>query len=418
MSWIDSLFGRSRTATPPEVRGLSYENPSVSLSNVMNFMQSLQFGPGFDVNEETALSVPAIWCAVNFISGNMASLPLQQFQRDGDGTPVRIKDGRLAGILSGTINDDCLTSFKWRSAATSQSMLGGRSFTFIERNKAGAVINLWLLEASRVTIQREDNRTRYIYRDGAREVTYQASEIIDLPILLRSNLVAHYSPITILKDTIGMGVALQQYAARFFQNGGVPPMALHIPLGSAAGNQRAAIDVEAAVREANVQGRNVLVLPMGAELKPVGFDPEKNQLVEAQRFIVEQVARMYQLPPVFLQDLSHGTYSNTEQQDIHVVKHTLGKWVQLWETELNAKLFGPRNTSMYVKFNVDGLLRGDFKTRSEGYSAAIQSGQMTPNEARDKEDRPPKPGGDRLLIQGATVALEDPIPTDPAPAGA
>lgn len=418
MSWTDVFLGRGRASPSSETRGQSLENPAVSLSNVMDYLRSWTTASGITVTEEVALSVPAIWCAVNFISGNMASLPLQLFKRDADGTPSRVKDGLLAGILGGTVNDDCLTSYKWRSSATSQSMLGGRSYTFIERNRAGAVINLWLLQSEQMTLKRHGNRTQYVYQDGSRQVVYQANEIIDLPILLRGDTLGHYSPINVLRDTIGMGVALQQYAARFFQNGGVPPMALHIPLGSAQGNQRAAVDVESAVREANAQGRNVLVLPMGAELKPVGFDPEKNQLVEAQRFVVEQVARMYQLPPVFLQDLTHGTYSNTEQQDIHVVKHTLGKWVQLWETELNAKLFGPRNASQYIKFNVDGLLRGDFKTRMDGYATAIQSGQMSPNEAREKEDRPAMPGGDQLLIQGATVPLANSISVNLAPAGA
>ena len=128
---------------------------------------------------------------------------------------------------------------------------------------------------------------------------------------------------------------------------------------------------------------------------------------------------MYQLPPVFIQDLSHGTMANTEQQDLQVGKHTLQRWINQFEQELNAKLFGRSNNRTYVKLNVDGLLRGDFKTRMDGYAKAIQNGVMMPNEARSREELGSAEGGDRLYIQGATVPLTQaaspsaPLPTVP-----
>jgi HK97 family phage portal protein len=128
------------------------------------------------------------------------------------------------------------------------------------------------------------------------------------------------------------------------------------------------------------------------------------QLLELQRFCVEQIARIYSLPPVFLQDLSRGTFSNTEQQDLHFVKHTIKRWVEQVEAEMNLKLFG-RNARQYVEFNVDGLLRGDFKTRMEAHATSIQNGIRTPNEVRDLENMEPMPAGDDLMIQGATVPI-------------
>jgi len=110
------------------------------------------------------------------------------------------------------------------------------------------------------------------------------------------------------------------------------------------------------------------------------------------------------LPPVFLQDLTHGTFSNTEQQDLHFVKHTVKRWVEQTEAEMNLKLFG-RNSAQYVEFNVDGLLRGDFKTRMEAHATSIQNGIRTPNEVRDIENLPPMDEGDNLMIQGATVPI-------------
>jgi len=123
-----------------------------------------------------------------------------------------------------------------------------------------------------------------------------------------------------------------------------------------------------------------------------------------QRFSIEQIARIYNLPPIFLQDLTHGTFSNTEQQDLHFVKHTVKRWVEQTEAELNLKLFG-RGSAYFVEFNLDGLMRGDLATRMQAHATAIQNGIRTPNEVRKIENLPPLPGGDDLMIQGATVPL-------------
>jgi HK97 family phage portal protein len=184
----------------------------------------------------------------------------------------------------------------------------------------------------------------------------------------------------------------------------VPPFAVTGGFKSGGAMGRAADDLEESVRKAAKEKRVALVLPTGLEIKPIGGDPDKNQMIEAQRFMVEQVARIYSMPPIFLQDLTHGTFSNTEQQDLHFVKHTVKRWVEQIEQELNLKFFG-RGSKFFVEFSMDGLLRGDFKTRMDGYAQAIQNAILTPNEVAALENRPPRPGGNDLLIQGATVPL-------------
>ena len=161
-----------------------------------------------------------------------------------------------------------------------------------------------------------------------------------------------------------------------------------------------------------------MIMPSGHELKPVGIDPQKSQMVEARRMQIEEIARVFDLPPVFLQDLTHGTFSNTEQQDLHFVKHTLTQWLEAWEQELNLKLFSARNRTKFVEFNVDGLLRGDFKTRMDGYAIAIQNAINTPDEVRAMENWPKKgDDADKLHIQGATVPLgSQNVPGAAAPA--
>lgn len=350
------------------------------------------------VTPESALGVPAVWAAVNFIAGTIAGLPLQVYRKEKDGRK-RVTGG-VAPILHDAINDEC-TSFDWRKYTFERILTTGRAFTFIERNEQGRVMNLWPLDPSKVEVKREGGRLVYTY-DKAKK--YAASEIIDLAFMMKSDGIGHKGPIMSNKDVIGRAIAATKYGEKYLIGGGVPPFAVTGNFQSGTAMKRAADDLEASVDKAAREERLALILPTGLDIKAIGAEPEKNQLVETQRFDVEQIARIYSIPPTFLQDLTHGTFSNTEQQDLHFVKHTLKRWIEQAEQEMNLKLFG-RGAKQYVEFNVDGLLRGDFKTRMEGHSMAIQNGIETPNEAREIENRPALEGGDSLMIQGGTVPI-------------
>jgi HK97 family phage portal protein len=128
-------------------------------------------------------------------------------------------------------------------------------------------------------------------------------------------------------------------------------------------------------------------------------------MTEARRLQSEEIARLFNLPPVFVQDLTHGTFSNTEQQDLHLVKHLIAQWAKALEEELNLKLFGAANNRRYVEHSLDAMMRGDFATRMAGMAQGIQTAILTPNEARTLDNRPPLANGDDLYIQGATVRL-------------
>jgi HK97 family phage portal protein len=176
--------------------------------------------------------------------------------------------------------------------------------------------------------------------------------------------------------------------------------------------ERASADVERTMEKANAEGKMSVSIPDGHSVNSVGLDPEKMQMIEAQRFVIEQIARIFGLPPVFLQDLTHGTFSNTEMQDGNVAKHAINHLASQWEQELKLKLFGRDEADYSVSIVLDGLLRGDFKTRMDGLARGVQSGQLTPNEARALDNRPPLPGGDVLYVQGAMVPLAETKPGD------
>lgn len=359
------------------------------------------------ISMEEALGVPAVWAAVNFLSGTMAGLPLNVYDRDSKGNKRKVKATRanpVVDMLHGAVNDD-YSSFQWRFDMFTAVFTEGRFVTYIERDGQGRPINLFPLVGA--TVERLANgRKRYKYKvSNGDPKYYDQSEVLDLTFMLKSDLLTHRSPLRQCAVAIGKAVNSNEYGSKLFKNGGLPAFMLQGPFGSEKSASRAADNIADATKEAARKGGNVLAIPVGHRLDPLGADPEKMQLVQTQEFAVVEIGRIYSLPPTFLQDLSRATFSNSEQQDLHLVKHTLKRWVEQAEAEMNLKLFG-RGSSRFVEFNLDGLLRGDYKTRMEGNSTAIQTGQLTPNEARAMDNREPLDGGEKLFIQGATVPLD------------
>lgn len=384
----------------------SLEDPTVPISNtrIIEFLGMDDFSKTVArVTVDTAMSVPAISSAVNFISGTIAGLPLNTYRRMKDDRQ-KLKT-RLARILHDNVNEE-MSSFAWRKYTFERLLTHGRAYTLIVRGDREPIRYLWPLNPREVKpILKSDGRKVYRVANGPHKGEHSARDVIDLSFCLKDNGIDHYSPIFSHKDVISLGIATTKYGARFFQNGGVPPFAIIGNFQSAGALQRAQVDLKQEIMDSAQEGRVALAVPANHELKHLGVDPEKTQLTDTKRFLVEEYARIYSLPPVFLQDLTHGTFSNTEQQDLHFVKHTLKRWVEHFEQELNLKLFGWDRNDRYVEFNVDGLLRGDFRTRMEGSAQAINTGQLTMNEARRRENLPDMPGGDQLFVQGATVPV-------------
>lgn len=365
------------------------------------------------VSLEQALGVPAVWAAINFISGTIAGLPLNVYSRDTKGNKKKARaNDPVQLMLHSAVNDD-LSSFQWRFDMFSTGVLtNGRFVTYIERDDRGVPVNLFPLPGA--TVKRLSNgRKQYSIRSGGNPQTYDQSEVIDITYMLMADLLSHRSPLRQCSVAIGKAVNSNEYGSKLFKNGGLPAFTLQGPFGSEKAASRGAENIADATRDAAKRGANVLAIPIGHKLEPLGGDPEKLQMIETMRFMIAEIGRIYQLPPVFLQDLSEGIRSDVEQQDLHLVKHTVKRWLEQVEAEMNLKLFG-RGSNRFVEFNIDGLLRGDYRARMEGNARAIQTGQLTPNEARALENREPKEGGDDLLIQGATVPLALPSPAPDA----
>lgn len=385
-----------------EKRSLERVDVPVSAPDFVHLMgwdDFIKGAGGISVTVEKALGVPSVWAAVNFLSGTLASLPIGVYSVAEDGTKKEANNS-LGPILHDAPNDE-QSSFEFRKGIFDSVFTGGRGLAYIERDQTGLVVNIWPFDPAMVKVKRVKGRKVYTY-DGK---NYDAAEVLDIPFMLKPDMVSHRGPIAQGRDAIAMAMAATSFGSKAFQSGGLPPAVLSGPFSTGAGAKRASDDVAQATLQLAAEGKSVLAVPAGHELKPLGFSADKMQLLELQRFCVEQIARIYSLPPVFLQDLTHGTFSNTEQQDLHLVKHTLHRWVKQFEQELTLKLFG-RQPRFKVEMNLDGLLRGDIKTRMEAHATAINNGIYSPAHAARIEDKPVRPEADILMVQGAMVPLE------------
>jgi HK97 family phage portal protein len=390
----DPIFREQRMIT---------EIPGIERSGA-NFLQLFGLAEASlpTVTVDSALTVPAVWAAVSFLSRTLAALPLHAY-RNKDGKGARIEGG-LETLIHEAPNAEW-TSAKLRQHFWQQVFTGGRGLLYIERSGSN-ITGLWPIDPSKVRIKRSATGVT-TYEAGGK--TYRASDIIDVPFMLKADGLRHYGPIQQGAATIQLALAMTTYGAKFFAGGGVPPLALEGPLPQGPeAFKRAMADISRSIDLARESDKPIFGMPPGHKLTQVGYDPDKGQMSDGQRFVVEQIARLFNLPPVFLQDLTRATFSNSEQQDLHLVKHLVGQWAELFEQECNLKLFGQRNGGRYVEHNLDGLLRGDFKTRAEAVASLVQCAVYSPETGANYMGQEPSgnPAAKRLYMQGAMLPIE------------
>ena len=375
--------------------GITWSDGSPVISNLPNSKYE-------DVTTKDMLSVLPIWCAVNFISRTIAELPLHVYERDGEETK-RIESG-LSRMLN-TYVSTTHTRFKWLSEMMCDVLTKGRSISVLERDRSRRLRNIWIVDPTSVKVECQDgigNNRRLIYhvkigKDKVRK--YRQDEVIDICFRSLDYGVTAISPYKHFSRFLTMAMRVEMYASTYFDRGGIPLAILTGPFDSKEGIANVFQSFNNAMKSGYADGSKVIPLPADHELKTVGFNPENSQLEMTRRFLVEEVGRMYQLPPTFLQDYTKGTYSNTEQQDIHLTKHTIAHWASMIEAELSMKIFGRRQSNRMVRFSLDELQRGDWSSRISGEAQSVQNGLRTINEVRESNDLPPIEGGDQVVIQ-------------------
>lgn len=368
------------------------------------------------VTERSAMQMTAVYSCVRILAEAVAGLPLHFYRYKDNGGKEKAIESHLYHLLHDEPNPE-MSSFVFRETLMTHLLLWGNAYAQIIRNGKGEIIALYPLMANKMTVDRDEaGRIYYIYQrsleeansDGNMTVTLQASDVLHIPGLGFDGLVG-YSPIAMAKNAIGLAMATEEYGAKFFANGAAPSGVLEHP--STIKDPTKLRETWNATFGGSANSGKVAVLEEGMKYTPISIPPEQAQFLETRKFQINEIARIFRVPPHMLADLEKSSFSNIEQQSLEFVKYTLDPWVVRWEQGLYRSLLTPdEKKKCFFKFNVDGLLRGDYASRMTGYATARQNGWMSANDIRELEnlDRiPPELGGDLYLINGNMLPLGD-----------
>ena len=372
---------------------------------------------GKPVNERTAMQITAVYACVRILAEAVASLPLHVYEYQDDGGKKLVHDHPLYYLLHDEPNPE-MTSFVFRETLMSHLLIWGNAYAQIIRDGAGRVLGLYPLLPDKMEVQRDDKgNIYYVYSRNSDEnpmfkeygnIRLKAEDVLHIPGLGFDGLIG-YSPIAMAKNAVGMTLACEEYGASFFANGANPGGVLEHPgvLKDPSKVRESWNSVYRGVSNAH----KIAVLEEGMKYQQIGIPPEEAQFLETRKFQVNEIARLYRIPPHMVGDLDKSSFSNIEQQSLEFVKYTLDPWVIRWEQSLQRSLLLPGEKGKYfIKLNVDGLLRGDYQSRMNGYAVGRQNGWFSANDIREMENMNPIPdeeGGNLYLINGAMTKLAD-----------
>lgn len=372
---------------------------------------------GKPVNERTAMQTTAVYACVRILAEAVASLPLHVYEYQDDGGKKLVHDHPLYYLLHDEPNPE-MTSFVFRETLMSHLLIWGNAYAQIIRDGAGRVLGLYPLLPDKMGVQRDDRgNIYYVYSRNSDEnpmfkeygdIRLKAEDVLHIPGLGFDGLIG-YSPIAMAKNAVGMTLACEEYGASFFANGANPGGVLEHP-GVLKDPSKVRESWNSVYRGVN-NAHKIAVLEEGMKYQQIGIPPEEAQFLETRKFQINEIARLYRIPPHMVGDLDKSSFSNIEQQSLEFVKYTLDPWVIRWEQSLQRSLLLPGEKGKYfIKLNVDGLLRGDYQSRMNGYAVGRQNGWFSANDIREMENMNPIPdeqGGNLYLINGAMTKLED-----------
>ena len=372
---------------------------------------------GKPVNERTAMQTTAVYACVRILAEAVASLPLHVYEYQDDGGKKLVHDHPLYYLLHDEPNPE-MTSFVFRETLMSHLLIWGNAYAQIIRDGAGRVLGLYPLLPDKMEVQRDDKgNIYYVYSRNSDEnptfkeygnIKLKAEDVLHIPGLGFDGLIG-YSPIAMAKNAVGMTLACEEYGASFFANGANPGGVLEHPgvLKDPSKVRESWNSVYRGVSNAH----KIAALEEGMKYQQIGIPPEEAQFLETRKFQINEIARLYRIPPHMVGDLDKSSFSNIEQQSLEFVKYTLDPWVIRWEQSLQRSLLLPGEKGKYfIKLNVDGLLRGDYQSRMNGYAVGRQNGWFSANDIREMENMNPIPdeeGGNLYLINGAMTKLAD-----------
>ena len=403
-------FPRARDAPQiPDVR-----------DNVRDSGQLFIFGKadsGEKVDERSAMQIATVYACVRLLAESVASLPLHLFRvTDDDNGKEKAKDHPLYKILYRQPNPE-MSSFTFRETMMTHLLLWGNAYAQIIRDGKNNVLGLYPLLPESVEVDRDESgQIYYIYHaytdeapgENNKDLYFRRDQILHIPGLGFNGLVG-FSPIAMMKNALGSAIAVQKYGSAFFKNGAQPAGVLEHP-GVLKDPQKIR-DNWMDTYGGSGNAHKIALLEEGMSYKPISLPPEDSQFLSTREFDVEEICRIFRVPPHLVQDLKRSTFNNIEHQGISFVQYTLMPWLERFEQAIvKDVLVGEEQDDYFPKFNVDGLLRGDYKSRMEGYAIGFANGFLSPNDIRRLENMDPIPdadGGNVYVANGSYVKLKD-----------
>jgi HK97 family phage portal protein len=356
---------------------------------------------GTVVNPETVFRVNAIFSAVSLISDTISTLPIDSYiRRDGARFAFR---PRPVWVQQPDIDT---TKEAFYGSLIVSMLLDGNGFVRVFRDGAGRVINMTVLNPAKVEIRKNKvGEVVYIHQDEPKPLT--KNEMIHIPDVVRPGETRGISRVTALKDNFGLALALESYAARFFGQGASTQGIIEFPGNLTPEQAKQLVDGFDARHKGFRKSHKTGVLSGGAKYVNTSVENDKAQFIDSRRMAVEDVARAFNIPPHLLGLPGTNTYSSVEQNNIAFVTHTLRPIVQKLESAFTPLMANePGGSTAFIKFTLDGLLRGDANSRFTAYSVGLQAGYLTINDIRRLEDLPPVDGGEIIRVPLASVNID------------
>ena len=356
---------------------------------------------GTFINQDTVFKVNAVFSAISLISDTISTLPVDAYiRRDGARFAFRPRPSWV------TKPDIDTTKEGFYGSMIVSLLLDGNAFIRVFRDEQGQVLNLVVLNPAKVDIQRNGLGRVMFHYEGERTLL-TTDEVLHIPDVVRPGHIRGTSRVDALKDNFGLAMALESYAARFFGQGVTMTGHIEFP-GNLTPEQAKELSESFSARHGGFRkSHKVGILSAGAKFVSDQLDNDKSQFIDSRRMAVEDVARAFNIPPHLLGLPGTNTYASVEQNNIGFVTHTLRPIVSKMETALSTLLSTlPGGENAFIKFSMDGLLRGDSTSRFAAYSTGIQAGYLTVNDIRRLEDLFPIEGGDVLRVPLANINID------------
>jgi HK97 family phage portal protein len=380
---------------------------------------------GLRVSPDRAMQLPAVLACVRVLAESFSILPLRVYRNTG-GARKRLTKHWLIDLLARRPNP-YQTPFEWREMMQGHLALRGNAYNHIQTDLRGNIAAVMPMHPDRTKIEflsggtEFDYRYRYTYRDGVERVLTRG-EVWHLRGL-SSDGVMGLSPIALARESAALGLAAQEYGARFFQNDAKPGGGwIEFPGKFKDKPARDTFRESWQEAQSGLNRGRIAILEYGMKFHELGLTNKDSQFLEARQFQVGDIARIFRVPPHLIGDLSKATFSNIEQQSLDFVIHTMTPWAERWESSIETSLLLEDEADIEIEFDFTALLRGDQQARAMYYHNGVLDGWMTRNEARDREGMEPLDGLDEPLrplnmVEESQASNQPPQTSTPAPGG-